>query len=217
VRAWLGRLHVRRCCHKRVEQNRKLTRNWLLLVYIVLGLIVPLELLLLQDEVVGNFSRYDQAMLKKVCNGSMSPGINESAVESPEHDCLSWLTPPGQLEGPNRDCARPLRCVVKKAVETCAGNIDYVASGWTSKRRVVKAALRKGLRTRCNRRRTSAGLLAYRTLGVYMDNDVKEASMERVVINTGLHNASEAAELAALATPESVSYRLKFKDGARET
>jgi len=178
---------------------------------------VPLELPLLQDEVVGNFSRYDQAMLKKVCNGSMSPCINESAVESPEHDCLSWLTPPGQLEGPNRDCARPLRCVVKKAVENCAGNIDYVASGWTSKRRVVKAALRKGLRTRCNRRRTSAGLLAYRTLGVYMDNDVKEASMERVVINTGMHNASEAAELAALATPESVSYRLKLKDGARET
>jgi len=182
----------------------------------VFGLIVPLELLLLQDEVVGYFSRYAQAMLKKICNGSVSPGINGSAVDSLEHDCLSWLTPPGQLEGRNRDCTRPLRCVVKKAFEKCAGNIDYVASGWTSKRRVVKAALRKGLRTRCNRRRTSARLLAYRTLGVYMDNDVKEASMERVVITTGVHNASEAAELAALAAPGSVSYRLKLKDGARE-
>jgi len=65
----------------------------------------------------------------------------------------------------------------------------------------VKAALRKGLRPRCNRRRTSARLLSYLTLGVYMDNEGKKASMERVVIPTGVHNASEAAELAALATP----------------
>jgi len=49
-----------------------------------------------------------------------------------------------------------------------------------------------------------------------MDNDVKEASMERVVIATDVQNASEAAELTALATPGSVSYRLKLKDGARE-
>jgi len=34
-----------------------------------------------------------------------------------------------------------------------------------------------------------------------MDNEGKKASMERVVIPTGVHNASEAAELAALATP----------------
>ena len=185
-------------------------------MYIVFGLIVPLELLLLHDQVVGFFSRYTQAMLKNICNGSVSPGINGGAVDSPVHDCLSWLTPPEQLEGRNRDCTRPLRCVVKKADEKCAGNIEYVASGWTSKRRVVKAALRKGLRTRCNRRRTSARMLAYRTLGVYMDNDDKEASKERVVITTGVHNASEAAELAALATPGSVSYRLKLNDRARE-
>jgi len=177
---------------------------------------VPFELLLLQDEVVGYFSRYAQAMLKKIWNGSVSPGINGSAVDSPEHDCLSWLNPPGQLEGPNRNCTRPLQCVVKKAVEKCAGNIDSVASGWKSKRRVVKAALRKGLRTRCNRRRTSARLLPYRTLGVYMDNHVKEVSMERVVIATEAQSASEAAELSTLATPGNVSYRLKVKDGARE-
>ena len=109
VRAWLGRIHIRRCCHKLVGKNRKLTRYWLLFVYFVLWLIVPLQLMLLQDEVAGYFARYAQAMLKKIFNGSVSPGINRSAVDSPEHDCLSWLTPPGQLEGPNRDCTRPLR------------------------------------------------------------------------------------------------------------
>ena len=175
---------------------------------------MPLKLLLLQDEVVGYFFRFAQAMLKKICKGSVSPDINGSAVDSPEHDSLSWMTPPGQLEGPN--CTRPLRSVVKKPVDECAGHIDYVASGWTSSLRVVKIALRKGLRTHCSRRRTSARLRAYRTRGVYMDNDVKEASMDRVVIATEAQNASEAAKLATLATPGNVSYRFKLKDGARE-
>jgi len=58
----------------------------LLFVHFVLWLIAPLELLLLQDEVVGYFSRYAQAMLKKICNGSVSPGTNRIAVDSPEHD-----------------------------------------------------------------------------------------------------------------------------------
>jgi len=178
--------------------------------------VLALVLLLCQDEVVGYFTRYAQAMLKKISNGSVSPGTNGSANDSPDHDCLSWLTPPGQLEGPNRDCTRALRCVVKKAVEKCAGNIDYVAKGWTSKRRAVKAALRKGLRTRCNRRRTSARLLAYRTLGVYMDSDVKEASMERVVLDSDVRNGPGAPASAALAASANVRYRLKLKDGDRE-
>jgi len=33
---------------------------------------------------------------------------------------------------------------------------------------------------------------------------------------TKAQNASEAAELATLATPDNISYRLKLKDGARE-
>jgi len=116
-------------------------------------------------------------MLKKIRNGSVNPGLNGSAADLPKHDCLSWLTPTGQLEGANRDCTRPLRAVVNKALQKCVGKIDYGSNGWSQKRRKVRAALRKGRRTRCNRRRASARLLAYRTLGVYMDADVKEATL----------------------------------------
>jgi len=105
---------------------------------------VPLELLLLQNEVICNSSCYAQAMLKKIFNGSVIPRINGSAVDSPEHDCLSWLAQPGQLEGPNKDCTRPLRCVVKKAVEKCAGNIDYGASGWKEQAARSEGSVEKG-------------------------------------------------------------------------
>jgi len=88
----------------------------------------------LQDGVSSLFSRYGQAILKKIRNGSVNPGTNGSAADSPEHDCLSWLAPTGQLEGPNQDCTSPLRAVVNKAAENCVGNIDYGASGSSQKR-----------------------------------------------------------------------------------
>jgi len=171
---------------------------------------------LLQDEVSSLFTRYGQAMLKKIRNGSVNPGTNGSAADSPEHDCLSWLAPTGQLEGPNRDCTRPLRAVVNKAVEKCVGKIDYGASGWSQKRREVRAALRKGLRTRCNRRRASARLLAYRILGVYLDADVKEATLERVVLAGSVNDTAQAAVPAALGSASSIGYRLKLQDGDQE-
>jgi len=74
-------------------------------------------------------------MLKEIRNGPVNPGLNGSAADSPEYDCLSWLAPTGQLQGPNRDCTRPLRAVVNKAVEQCVGNIDLGANGWSQKRR----------------------------------------------------------------------------------
>jgi len=117
---------------------------------------------LLQDEESSLFTRYGQAMLRKIRNGSLNTGTNSSTADSPEHNCLSWLASTGQLEGPDRDCSRPLRASVNKAVEKCVGKIDYGANGWSQKRREVRAALRKGLRTQCNRRRASARLLAYR-------------------------------------------------------
>jgi len=83
-----------------------------------------------------------------------------------------------------------------KAVEKYANQIDYTTSGWSGNRRAVKVDLKKGLRTRCNRRRTSARLLAYRTLGVYMDDDVQEASMERVVLAADVLGASAAGARA---------------------
>ena len=171
------------------------------------------HLLLNQDDLSVLFSRYAQAMLKKISNGTVSPGKSGSTVDSPEHDCLSWLAPPGQLEGPNRDCTRSLRAVMTKAVEKYANQIDYAANGWTGNRRAVKMALKKGLRTRCNRRRTSARLLAYRTLGVYMDSDVPEASMERVVLSAGAENVASGG---ALAESTVFGYRLKLKDGDNE-
>jgi len=82
-----------------------------------------------QDDLSVLFSRYAQAMLRKISNGTVSPGTNGSTADSPEHNCLSWLAPPGQLEGPNRDCTRPLRAVMTKAVEKYANQIDYAARG----------------------------------------------------------------------------------------
>jgi len=152
-------------------------------------------------------------MLKKIFEGTASPGRNGSSVDSPEHDCLSWLAPSGQLEGPNKDCTRPLRAVMTKAIDKYANQIDYGANGWSNNRRGVKQALKKGLRTRCNRRRTSGRLLAYRTLGVYMDDDVKEASMEHVVVAA---DAADVLAAGALATNSDVGYRLKLKDGDHE-
>jgi len=152
-------------------------------------------------------------MLKKISNGTVSPGKSGSTVDSPEHDCLSWLAPPGQLVGPNRDCTRSLRAVMTKAVEKYVNQIDYAAHGWSGNRRAVHMALKKALRTRCNRRRTSARLLAYRTLGVYMDSGVPEASMERVVLSAGAENVASGG---ALAESTVVGYQLKLKDGDNE-
>jgi len=90
-----------------------------------------------------------------------------------------------------------------KAIEKHANQIDYDANGWSNNRRGVKQALKKGLRTRCNRRRTSGRLLAYRTLGVYMDDDVKEGSMERVVVAA---DAADVLAAGALATNSDVGY-----------
>jgi len=68
-------------------------------------------------------------MLKKIFNGTVRPGKSGSAVDSPEHNCLSWLAPPGMLEGPNRDCTRSLRAFMTKAVEKYANQIEYADNG----------------------------------------------------------------------------------------
>jgi len=155
-------------------------------------------------------------MPKKIRNGSVNPGTNGSAADSPEQDCLSWSAPTEHLEGPNLDCTRPLRAVVNRAVENCVGTIDDGASGWSQKRREVRAALRKGLRTRCNRRRASGRLLAYRILGVYLDADVKEATLERDVLAGSVNDTAQAAVPAALGSASSMRYFLKLQDGDQE-
>ena len=171
---------------------------------------------LLQDEVSSLFTRYGQAMLKNIRNASVNPGTNGSAADASEHDCLSWLAPTEQLKGPNRGCTRPPRAVVNKAVEKCVGMIDYGASGWSQKRRKVRVAMRKGLRTRCNRRRPSARLLPSRMLGIYLDADVKEATLEGVVLTCSVNDTAQAAVPAALGSASSIGYRLKLQDGDQE-
>ena len=155
-------------------------------------------------------------MLKKIRNGAVNPGVNGSAADSPERDCLSWFAPTGQLERPNRDCTRPLRAVVNKAVEKCVGKIDHGANGWSQKRREVRAALRKGLRTRCNGRRASARLRAYRTLGVYMDAEMKEATFEHVVLAHGVNHTAPVPQPAALASGSNIGYRVKLQNSSQE-
>jgi len=80
----------------------------------------------------------------------------------------------------------------------------------------VRAALRKGLRTRCNQRCVSARLLAYRILGVNLDADVKEATLDRVVLASGVNDTAQAAVPAALCSASGIGYRLKLQDGDQE-
>jgi len=145
--------------------NRTVSNLYTLSSYLCVAVDV-LNILLNQDDLSGPFSRYAQAMLRKISNGTVSSGTIGSTADSPEHNFLSWLAPPVQLEGPNRDCTRPLRAVMTKATEKYANQIDYTTSGWSGNRRAVKVALKKDIRTRCNRRRTSARLLANRNLGI---------------------------------------------------
>jgi len=88
-----------------------------------------LHMFLNQDDLSVLFSRYALAMLRKISNGTVSPGTNGSTADSPEHNCLSWLAPPGLLEGPNRDCTLPLRAVMTEVVEKYANQIDYTTIG----------------------------------------------------------------------------------------
>ena len=189
--------------------NRTVSNPYTSSSYLCLAVDV-LHISLNQDDLSVLSLRYAQAMFRKISNGTVSPGTNGSTADSPERNCLSWLAPPRQLEGPNRDCTIPLRAVMTRAVEKYANQIDYTTSGWSGNRRALKVALKNGPRTRCNRRRTSARLLTYRTLGVYMDDDVQEASMERVVLAADVLGASAAG---ARAESPGVGYR---KDGHTE-
>jgi len=192
--------------------NRTVSNPYISSSYLCLAVDV-LHIFLNQDDLSVLSLRYAQAMFRKIFNGTVSPGTNGSTADSPKHNCLSWLAPPRQLEGPNRDCTIPLRAVMTRAVEKYANQIDYTISGWSGNRRAVKVALQNGARTRCNRRRTSARLLTYRTLGVHMDDDVQEASMERVVLAA---DASGASAAGARAESPGVGYRLRLKDGRKE-
>jgi len=58
--------------------------------------------------------------------------------------------------------------------------------------------------------------LAYRTLGVYLDADVKETTVERVVLAGGVNGAAQAAVPAALGSASSIVYRLKLQEKDQE-
>jgi len=71
-------------------------------------------------------------------------------------------------------------------------------------------ALKKSLRTLCNRQLTSAILLVYETLGVYMYMYIQEACMDfRVLIAC----SENVAPSCALSKSTVVGYLLKLKDG----
>jgi len=195
------------CCYR--TTNRAVSNPYTSSSYSCLAVDV-LHVLLYQGDLSVLFSRYAQAMLRKISNGAVSSGTYRSIADSPEHNSLSWLALRGRLEGPIRDCTHTLPAFMTKAVEKYANQIDYTTSGWSGHRRAVKVALKKGLRTRCNRRRTSARLLAYRTLEVYMDDVVREASMEHLVPAADVLGASTAGTQAE--SPGD-GYRLRLKDG----
>jgi len=49
-----------------------------------------------------------------------------------------------------------------------------------------------------------------------MDAEVKEATLERVVLAHGVNNTAPVPQLAALASGSNIGYRLKVQDGSQE-
>lgn len=106
--------------------------------------------------------------------------------------------------------------MVNNAVEKSVTRIDYCASCWENKRRKVKVALRRGLRSPFNLSRNSPRLLAYRTLALYMDVDIIEASLERVIVATDAGIALVADAAVPDCETSSTRYGLQIKDRERE-
>jgi len=107
--------------------------------------------------------------------------------------------------------------LMQRTVEKAASQISYEAANLSSKRREVTTSLLKSLRYNVNRRRNSARLLGYRTLGVYMDTEVERASIERVV-STPASTAGGGADDGfsdPLSQDSTIGYQLRSKKNKR--
>lgn len=119
-------------------------------------------------------------MVNKIYRKDVAPGRNGTKDDAPEHDCLTWFSPPGHLEGPNRSTSRCLRTVMTKAVSKTSASLPPDVIDKAS----IRAALQKGLRMKVNRRRNSARVLGCRALGVYLDPSVPQSTIQSVVVES---------------------------------
>jgi len=117
-------------------------------------------------------------MVNKIYRKDVAHGRYGTKNDAPKHDCSTRFWPPGHLEGPNRGTSHCLRTVMTKAVSRTYAILPTDVIEKAS----IRAALRKGLRMKVNRRRNSARVLGYRTLEVYLDPFVPQATIQSVVV-----------------------------------
>jgi len=113
-------------------------------------------------------------------------GRRSTKEDAADHDCMTWFSPPGHLEGPHKDSTRGLRTVIDGAADKMTTGVSKGPNGTVLNKIKFKKALKNGLRMKCNRRRNSARVLGYRLLGVYLDTVVPQAGVQDVVLTNGV-------------------------------
>jgi len=138
------------------------------------------------------FAKYGQAISRQIAAGEAV--ANAAPGNTPEHDSLTWLVPIGHLDGPNKASTRYLRTVIRQSVDKTASLLDFTTPALVGQVVAVKRALKKGLRRMCNRRRNLVLLMAYRTLGVFLDSTANETAVEQFTIEQGSQGATTSSQ-----------------------
>lgn len=155
-------------------------------------------------------------MIKSILNNKVDAGKNAVEEGTPSNDCLTWFSPGGHLDGPQKESTRCPRVVRTKAADKVIKTVDWSIDNRRANKGNITDALRKVLRTRCNRRRNNARNLAYHYLGVYMEPLFPEATVQPVIITaaSGEPLGSDAAVLEAQGIP---GFQLVLVDGGPVT
>lgn len=158
------------------------------------------------------FARYAQMMIKAIFKNKFDLGKNPVGEVTPSHDCITWFSPGGHLDGPRKDSARCLRVVQAKAADKVVKAIDRSITNRRANKEKITKGLRKGLRTSCNRRSKNARILVYRYVGVYMDTTVPKATEQPAVI-TAAPGAILGPECSVPKAHEAPAFQIVLADG----
>lgn len=93
------------------------------------------------------------------------------------------------MDGRHKDSPRCLCVFQTKALNKAASKINWSVHDRALNKSGIKDALKEALCTRCNRRRNSAQVVAYRHLGVFMDPLVPKATLQPVVVASSASNS----------------------------
>jgi len=146
----------------------------------------------------------------------MDAGRTENYEKAPMHDCLTWISPKGHLEGPKKDNARCLRTAMERAVDKAVSKIDFTVAGRIGKKKEYKVALNRKLRNVCNHRRNATRLMIYRKIGVYLDAGVPQATIQPLQVLLG--NEYQLVPASAAVSDQVTRYQLVLDDSdARAT